>query len=60
MDEKTTERKKALVVNVAILVGMAWFRFQDYPSTIIIPCGVFLLAVANIAMYLKRQRSSSS
>jgi hypothetical protein len=57
MSEKMTERNKAIIVNVAIVVGLGWCYFRGYPPKIILGCGVLLLALANVLMYLKRRRS---
>jgi hypothetical protein len=59
MGEKMTERNRAMVVNVSIVVGLMWCYFRGYPPKIILACGVFLLAFANVLMYLNRRRSST-
>jgi hypothetical protein len=59
MSEKMTERNRAIIVNVAIVVGLMWCYFGGYSPKIILRCGVFLLAFANVLMYLKRRRSST-
>jgi hypothetical protein len=59
MSEKMTERNRAIIVNVAIVVSLMWCYFRGYPPKIILGCGVFLLAFANVLMYLKRRRSST-
>jgi hypothetical protein len=59
MSEKMTERNRAIIVNVAIVVSLMWCYFRGYPPKIILGCGVFLLAFANVLMYLKCRRSST-
>ncbi|MGA2370416.1 MAG: hypothetical protein ABSG11_07085 [Candidatus Korobacteraceae bacterium] len=59
MSEKMTERQRAVVVNIAILVGLIWCYFHGYPPKIILGSGIFLLAFANILMYLKHRRAST-
>lgn len=59
MSEKMTERNRAIIVNVAIVVGLMWCYFRGYPPKIILGCGIFLLAFANVLMYLKRRRPST-
>jgi hypothetical protein len=59
MSKKMTERNRVIIVNVAIVVGLTWCYFRGYPPKIILGCGVFLLAFANVLMYLKRLRSST-
>jgi hypothetical protein len=59
MSEKMTERNRAIIVNVAIVVSLMWCYFRGYPPKIILGCGVFLLAFANVLMYLKCRRLST-
>ncbi len=59
MSEKMTERSRAIIVNVSIVVGLMWCYFAGYPPRIILGCGIFLLTFANVLMYLKRRRSST-
>jgi hypothetical protein len=59
MNEKMTERNRAIIVNVAIVVGLMWCYFSGYRLKIILGCGGFLLAFANVLMYLKRRRSAT-
>jgi hypothetical protein len=58
MSEKMTEKKRAVIINVAILISLVWCYFRGYPPVIVISCGVFLLAFANILMYVKRRRAA--
>jgi hypothetical protein len=60
MSEKMTERKRAIVVNIAILLGLTWCYFRGYPTKITIGSGIFLLAFANILMYIKHRRRSAT
>jgi hypothetical protein len=55
MSGQMTERAKAIIVNIAIVVGLVWCNFEGYPPKIIVGCGVFLLVFANVLMYLKRR-----
>lgn len=57
MNEKMTERNRAIIVNVAIVAGLMWSYFKGYSPRIILGCGVFLLALANVLMYLKRRQA---
>ena len=59
MGEKMTEQNRAIIVNVAIVAALMWCYFTGYPPMIIFGCGIFLLAFANVLMYLKRRRSST-
>ncbi|MFZ3343007.1 MAG: hypothetical protein WA213_19155 [Terriglobales bacterium] len=52
-----TERNRAIIVNVAIVAGLMWSYFKGYSPRIILGCGVFLLALANVLMYLKRRQA---
>jgi hypothetical protein len=56
MSEKMTERQRVVIINVAMLVSLIWCCFRGYPLVIVLSSGVFLLAFANILMYLKRRR----
>ncbi len=60
MSEKMTERTKAIVVNLSIVVALLWcYLFRGYQLKIIIGSGILLLAFANILMYLRHRRSST-
>jgi len=59
MSEKITERKRAILINVAILVSLIWCYFQGYPPMIILFSGIFILAFANVLMYVKRRRAAT-
>jgi hypothetical protein len=48
MSQKMAERKRAIVVNIAILLGLTWCYFRGYPTKITVGSGIFLLAFANI------------
>ena len=56
MSEKMPERTKALLINVGIVATLVWSYFEGYPLVAILIAGLLLLAVANIAMYLKRRK----
>ena len=56
MSEKMKERNRVIIVNVSIVAGLVWSYFKGYSPQIILGCGVFLLAFANLLMYLKRRR----
>ena len=58
MNEKMTEQNKAIIINVAIVVGLMWCYFRGYPPKITLGCGFFLLVFANALMYRKRRRST--
>jgi hypothetical protein len=49
------ERTKAVLINVGIVATLVWCHFKGYPLVAILIAGLLLLAVANIAMYLKRR-----
>jgi len=59
MSEKMTERNNAILINIAILAGLIWCYFRGYPLTAILLTGVFLLALANLLMYVKRRRTAT-
>jgi len=56
MSEKMTEQNRAIIVNVAIVAGLIWCYCKGYSPKVILGCGVFLLAFANVLMYLKRRQ----
>jgi hypothetical protein len=56
MSEKMTEQTRAIIVNVAIIAGLIWCYSKGYSPTVILGCGVFLLAFANLLMYMKRRK----
>jgi hypothetical protein len=58
MSKKITERNRVILINVAVLVGLLWSYFRGDPPLIVLFSGIFLLAFANILMYVKRRRAS--
>lgn len=58
--KKMPERQKAVIVNGAILAGLAWSYFKGDPLSAILITGILLLAVANGLMYAKRRRIRSA
>jgi hypothetical protein len=57
MGEKMPETTKAVMVNAAILAALIRCYFAEgYGLNIVLISGVMLLAVANVAMYLKRRK----
>jgi hypothetical protein len=58
MSGKMTERNRAIVLNVGMLVGFMWCYLKGYPLKIILGSGVFLIAFANLLMYFRRKRLS--
>lgn len=53
-----SDKTRAVVFNVAILLGLVWCYFQGYPVKIIIVVGLFLLVFANAVLYMQRKRST--
>jgi len=51
-----TEQNRAIIVNVAIVASLIWCYYKGYSPKVILGCGVFLLAFANLLMYLKRRQ----
>jgi hypothetical membrane protein len=56
MSEKMTEQNRAIIVSVAIVASLIWCYYEGYSPKVILGCGVFLLAFANLLMYLKRRQ----
>jgi hypothetical protein len=51
------ESTKAVIGNAAIVAGLIWcYFFRGYGLNIILISGGLLLAVFNVAMYLKRRK----
>jgi len=59
MGRKMSERMRAIIINAAIIAGLAWCYIQGYPYKVILGSGVFLLLLANGLMYLRRSRSTT-
>lgn len=59
MSEKMPEGIKAVIVNISIVAGLVLCYFRGYPPKIIFGCGVVLLLLANVLMYLKHRQSST-
>jgi hypothetical protein len=58
MSDQMPEETKAVIVNVSIVAGLLLCYFRGYPPKAILLSGLFLLALANVLMYLKRRRIS--
>jgi hypothetical protein len=58
MSEKMTEWQRVVIINVGMLVSLIWCYFRGYPLVIVLSSGLFLLAFANILVYLKRRRAA--
>lgn len=59
MSKKLSEKTRAVILNVAIVLGLVLSYFQGYPVKVIIGAGLFLLAFANIVLSRQRKRSST-
>ena len=58
MSDQMPEETKAVIVNVSIVAGLLLCYFRGYPPKAIPLLGLFLLALSNVLMYLKRRRIS--
>ncbi len=56
MGNKMSEGTRVVLVNFAIIAGLIWSYFKEYPLDIILIAGLFLLVFANVLMYFKRRR----
>ena len=59
MSDKMPEGTKAVIVNVSIMAGLVLCYFKGCPPKIIFGCGIVLILLANVLMYLKRRQNSN-